>query len=235
MSATTGYWVKLYSGSADDGAVGEESSDWIKVPALASEVISPPSINTPEPATWLSWTLLGGGMLTIAGVGLALGEKALERGALAEAWIGELAALASAFCGASCAVLYRPYLRRYPPLLVVLPLLVPALPAAAEDGPVCAKRDQYVDFLKRNRNETREKVALVSERTLLEFFVSPAGTWTSVAAARRSVVVVVQVLDMVTLRCHAACLQVARPTSHARSSKPATTVRASQTDLNLNL
>ena len=59
-----------------------------------------------------------GVLLTVFGVGLALGEKALERGGGAEAWIGELAVLASAFCGALCSVLYRPYLRRYPALPV---------------------------------------------------------------------------------------------------------------------
>lgn len=59
-----------------------------------------------------------GVLLTIAGVGLALGEKALERGGAAEAWIGELAVLFSAFCGALCSVLYRPYLRRYAALPV---------------------------------------------------------------------------------------------------------------------
>jgi drug/metabolite transporter (DMT)-like permease len=66
----------------------------------------------------LGWARSWGVLLTIVGVGLALGEKALERGTLAEAWVGELAALASAFCGALCSVLYRPYLRRYPPLPV---------------------------------------------------------------------------------------------------------------------
>jgi hypothetical protein len=54
LSVNQGFWVKLYSGSADDGSVGEESSAWIHVPALAAESI-------PEPATWLAWTLLGGG------------------------------------------------------------------------------------------------------------------------------------------------------------------------------
>lgn len=57
-----------------------------------------------------------GVLLTMAGVALALGEKSLARGTVAEAWIGELAVLGSAFCGALCSVLYRPYLRRYPPL-----------------------------------------------------------------------------------------------------------------------
>ncbi len=59
-----------------------------------------------------------GVLLTICGVGLALGDKALDRGAAAEAWIGEAAVFASAFCGALCSVLYRPYLRRYPALPV---------------------------------------------------------------------------------------------------------------------
>jgi hypothetical protein len=67
---------------------------------------------------------------------------------------------------------------RLSPLLFTLALVLPAVSPAAAEGPVCAKRDQYVDFLKRNRNETQDRVELVSERTLLEFFVSPAGTWT---------------------------------------------------------
>lgn len=57
-----------------------------------------------------------GVLLTIAGVGLALGDKAFARGTAAEVWLGELAAFAAAFCGALCSVLYRPYLRRYPAL-----------------------------------------------------------------------------------------------------------------------
>ena len=59
-----------------------------------------------------------GVLLTIAGVGVALGDKALDRGGEGSAWIGELAVLFSAFCGALCSVLYRPYLRRYPALPV---------------------------------------------------------------------------------------------------------------------
>lgn len=66
----------------------------------------------------LTWAKTLGVLLTILGVGLALGEKALERGGAGEAWIGELAVLVSAFCGALCSVLYRPYLRRYPALPV---------------------------------------------------------------------------------------------------------------------
>jgi drug/metabolite transporter (DMT)-like permease len=58
-----------------------------------------------------------GVLLTIVGVGFALGEKAIQRGAT-DVWIGELAVLASALSGAICSVLYRPYLRKYPTLPV---------------------------------------------------------------------------------------------------------------------
>ena len=59
-----------------------------------------------------------GVLLTIVGVGFALGEKALQRGDDAHVWIGELAVFASAASGALCSVLYRPYLRKYPTLPV---------------------------------------------------------------------------------------------------------------------
>jgi drug/metabolite transporter (DMT)-like permease len=55
-----------------------------------------------------------GVLLTIGGVAVALGDKALERGA----WIGEVAVFGSALCGAVCSVLYRPYLKKYPTLPV---------------------------------------------------------------------------------------------------------------------
>jgi drug/metabolite transporter (DMT)-like permease len=58
-----------------------------------------------------------GVLLTIAGVGFALGEPALG-GSGADEWRGELAVLASAAVGAVCSVLYRPYLARYPALPV---------------------------------------------------------------------------------------------------------------------
>lgn len=58
-----------------------------------------------------------GVLLTIAGVGFALGEKVIQGGGAHE-WIGELAVFASALCGAVCSVLYRPYLRTYPALHV---------------------------------------------------------------------------------------------------------------------
>jgi len=59
-----------------------------------------------------------GVLLTIVGVGFALGEKALQRSGMTQEWVGELAVFASALCGAICSVLYRPYLRKYPTLPV---------------------------------------------------------------------------------------------------------------------
>jgi drug/metabolite transporter (DMT)-like permease len=66
----------------------------------------------------LTLTKAAGVLLTIVGVGFALGEKTAGVGTAPSAWIGELVALASALCGALCSVLYRPYLRRYPTLQV---------------------------------------------------------------------------------------------------------------------
>ncbi len=60
--------------------------------------------------------LLGGVLLSIAGVALALAPK-LGAGHTGH-WWGELAVLASAVLGATCSVLYRPYLRRHPTLPV---------------------------------------------------------------------------------------------------------------------
>src|SRR5216683_66492 len=45
-----------------------------------------------------------GVLLTIAGVGFALGEKAIQGGGAAHTWTGELAVFASAVCGAVCSV-----------------------------------------------------------------------------------------------------------------------------------
>ena len=55
-----------------------------------------------------------GVLLTVLGVGFALGEKAFYWEGGVRAWVGELAVLASALSGAVCSVLYRPYLRKYP-------------------------------------------------------------------------------------------------------------------------
>jgi len=61
-------------------------------------------------------SLLAGVLATIAGVGIALAPKlAAPQGA---GWWGELAVVAAACTGASCSVLYRPYLQRYPTIPV---------------------------------------------------------------------------------------------------------------------
>src|SRR5262249_2107762 len=57
-------------------------------------------------------------LLTIAGVGATLSDKAMQPGSGAHQWLGELAVLLSALSGAVCSVLYRPYLRKYPTLPV---------------------------------------------------------------------------------------------------------------------
>ena len=59
-----------------------------------------------------------GVLLTVAGVAVALGEKAAGSPAAPTEWIGEIAVFASALCGAACSVLYRPYLARYAALPV---------------------------------------------------------------------------------------------------------------------
>ena len=66
----------------------------------------------------LTWAKTLGVLLTILGVGFVIGEKAVLLGGLADKWVGELAVFASAFSGAICSVLYRPYLRKYPTLPV---------------------------------------------------------------------------------------------------------------------
>lgn len=57
-------------------------------------------------------------LVTIIGVGLALGEKVTASGDVGNEWIGELAAFAAALSGAACAIFYRPYLQRYPTVSV---------------------------------------------------------------------------------------------------------------------
>lgn len=86
----------------------------------------------------LTFPKLGGVLLTMLGVGLALGDKSLQRGAAGEAWVGELAVFASAVSGALCSVLYRPYLQKYPTLPVsafaMLASVVFLVPLAAGEG-----------------------------------------------------------------------------------------------------
>ncbi len=76
--------------------------------------------------------------LTVSGVALALGDKLALPERNDDLWIGALAVLASAFSGALCSVLYRPYLQRYPPLQIsayamLASVVFLAIPAAYED------------------------------------------------------------------------------------------------------
>jgi drug/metabolite transporter (DMT)-like permease len=66
----------------------------------------------------LSLIKTGGVLLSLAGVGIALGEKLGGGGIAVPTWRGEGAILAAAATGAICSVLYRPYLQRYPALWV---------------------------------------------------------------------------------------------------------------------
>lgn len=56
--------------------------------------------------------LLVGVVVSIAGVAVAIAPKLAAHGS--GSWWGELAVLGSAAIGATCSVLYRPYLKRYP-------------------------------------------------------------------------------------------------------------------------
>ena len=58
-----------------------------------------------------------GVVLTMLGVGIALGDK-IFGGTADTGLTGELLVLGAALCGAVCSVLYRPYLQRYPALPV---------------------------------------------------------------------------------------------------------------------
>src|SRR5262249_46262039 len=66
----------------------------------------------------LSAAKSAGVLLTVVGVGFALGDQARTVVDAVSAWLGELAVFASALSGAICSVLYRPYLEKYPTLPV---------------------------------------------------------------------------------------------------------------------
>ncbi len=73
-------------------------------------------------------------LVTIAGVTLALGEKALQGAPGATGWLGEAAAILAALCNAACSVFFGKLVRRYPSLPVatlamaaaVVALMLPA-------------------------------------------------------------------------------------------------------------
>lgn len=88
----------------------------------------------------ITWHLLAGVLLSIAGVALALGPKLGTGSSAGNHWWGELAVAAAALTGAVCSVLYRPFLRRYPTVPVsafamLASVLFLALLAATEQWP----------------------------------------------------------------------------------------------------
>jgi len=67
----------------------------------------------------LTTAKVGGALLTVAGVAIALGGAAInaqsEQGSV---WLGTLSALGAALCGAACSIFYAPYVARYSALPV---------------------------------------------------------------------------------------------------------------------
>ena len=58
LSATSGFWVTAYAGSALDLVAGEAYLGWTHIPG--DELV--PQVVVPEPAAVLAWTLLAGGL-----------------------------------------------------------------------------------------------------------------------------------------------------------------------------
>jgi len=58
-----------------------------------------------------------GVFLTIVGVGFVLGGKIFHTIG-SQGWTGEIAVFLAAFAAAACSVMYRPYLKKYPPLQI---------------------------------------------------------------------------------------------------------------------
>jgi len=56
LNPSKGYWLEMYAGSAVDGVAGEAGLALTNVPITAAQQIP----NTPEPTTWLAWTLIAG-------------------------------------------------------------------------------------------------------------------------------------------------------------------------------
>ncbi|HYS11767.1 MAG TPA: DMT family transporter [Burkholderiaceae bacterium] len=87
---------------------------------------------------------LAGVLVALLGVALAVVDK-LQGGAPSGEWLGALAVVASAACGAVCSVLYRPYLTRYPTLHVSAAAMLASVGflgvAAATEGFFRAGRD----------------------------------------------------------------------------------------------
>ena len=84
--------------------------------------------------------------LTIAGVGLAMGHEISDSDAARSAWLGSAAVVLSAAIGATCSVLYRPYLERYPPLHVGAYAMLASVVVLAIAAPFTGGFDQIPAF-----------------------------------------------------------------------------------------
>ena len=59
INPSAGFWVAAYAGTAEGRYEGETSLSWTFVPGIAAQQI----LNTPEPSTWLMWSLAASGMV----------------------------------------------------------------------------------------------------------------------------------------------------------------------------
>jgi len=85
---------------------------------------------------------VAGSLLTFLGVAIALGGAALTADSRqGSPWLGTLAALGAAFCGAVCSVCYRPYVARYSSLQVTAIAMLAAVVAL---GGLAAWEDFFV-------------------------------------------------------------------------------------------
>jgi len=60
-------------------------------------------------------------------------------------------------------------------------LLTAAAPATSQQGNICAARDDLVNQLGQQFRESQKAVGTLSEKAIMEVFVSQAGTWTILA------------------------------------------------------
>src|SRR5208337_1493920 len=59
IDPSKGFWIEGFAGSAEDRYVGTTNLAWTQVPQLSAQQIP----STPEPSTWLMWSLAASGMV----------------------------------------------------------------------------------------------------------------------------------------------------------------------------
>jgi len=59
INPSKGFWIEGFAGSAEDRYVGTTNLAWTMIPQLAAQQIP----STPEPSTWLMWSLAASGMV----------------------------------------------------------------------------------------------------------------------------------------------------------------------------